>query len=116
MVGIGMSKPYRDPLSPEPANPYNHTAGMLEPKSDKERVATWIMEQGYATGHGDTVEDMLHELVPQVEDKIRREFEPVRRACKLFEEASNAWMDRALKAEAAITDFDKLAEKRLGQT
>lgn len=30
--------------------------------SDLERVAQWMMANGYATGHGDTVEDMLVEL------------------------------------------------------
>ena len=32
----------------------------------RERVAEWIIEQGYATGHGDTLEDLLNELISQV--------------------------------------------------
>lgn len=32
-----------------------------------EAVALWIMGRGYATGHGDTIEDLLSELVGQVE-------------------------------------------------
>ena len=37
-----------------------------------------------------------------IEDLIywRGEFEIARRASRLFEDASNAWMERALKAEA----------------
>ena len=31
-----------------------------------EQVALWMMGHGYATGHGDTIEDMLEELVSQV--------------------------------------------------
>lgn len=31
-----------------------------------EQVALWMMGNGYGTGHGDTVEDMLEELVLQV--------------------------------------------------
>ena len=30
--------------------------------SDKEKLAKWIMAKGYATGHGDSVEDLLQEL------------------------------------------------------
>ena len=30
--------------------------------SDKEKVAQWMIRQGYATGHGDTVEDLIKEL------------------------------------------------------
>lgn len=31
-----------------------------------EIIALWMMERGYATGHGDTIEDLLSELVGQV--------------------------------------------------
>ena len=34
--------------------------------SDKEKVAQWMIQQGYATGHGDTVEDLLAELDQQL--------------------------------------------------
>ena len=34
--------------------------------SDKEKVAQWMMHRGYATGHGDTVEDLLKELELQL--------------------------------------------------
>ena len=34
--------------------------------SDKEKLAQWMMKQGYATGHGDTIEDLLHELEWQI--------------------------------------------------
>lgn len=33
------------------------------------------------------------------------EFEIVRAASRLFEQASNVWMERALKAEAALRDI-----------
>ena len=46
----------------------------------REQVAAWMMQRGYATGHGDTTEDLLKELEWQV-----REFE--REACaKVCEE------------------------------
>jgi hypothetical protein len=37
----------------------------------REKVAQWMMERGYATGHGDTVEDLLKELEWQVAERER---------------------------------------------
>ena len=37
--------------------------------SDKEKLAQWMMERGYATGHGDTIEDLLQELEWQIAEK-----------------------------------------------
>jgi hypothetical protein len=39
--------------------------------AEREKVAAWMMERGYATGHGDTVEDLLKELEWQIEDRIK---------------------------------------------
>ena len=36
----------------------------------REVVARWMIAHGYATGHGDTVEDMLNELEWQVKEKM----------------------------------------------
>ena len=33
---------------------------------EREKVAQWMIQQGYATGHGDTVEDLLKELEWQI--------------------------------------------------
>ena len=40
----------------------------------REKVATWMIQRGYATGHGDTVEDLQKELEWQIEERIRREW------------------------------------------
>ena len=40
--------------------------------SDKEKVAQWMIQQGYATGHGDTVEDLLKELEQQILENWHR--------------------------------------------
>ena len=37
----------------------------------REKVAAWMMRQGYATGHGDTVEDLLKELEWQIRERER---------------------------------------------
>ena len=43
---------------------------------EREKVAAWMLERGYATGHGDTTEDLLKELAWQIDedlDKARSE-------------------------------------------
>jgi len=41
---------------------------------DKERLAAWMMKEGFATGHGDTVEALLEELSWQIaEIKAQRD-------------------------------------------
>jgi len=39
--------------------------------AEREKVAAWMMRQGYATGHGDTVEDLLKELEWQIRERER---------------------------------------------
>ena len=39
--------------------------------SDKEKVSQWMMDKGYATGHGDSVVDLLQELEWQVAEQER---------------------------------------------
>ena len=34
--------------------------------AEREKVAQWMMQRGYATGHGDTTEDLLQELDWQI--------------------------------------------------
>ena len=38
---------------------------------DDDKVALWMMGHGYATGHGDTIQDMLDEL--EIQAKVRAE-------------------------------------------
>jgi hypothetical protein len=44
---------------------------------EREKVAKWMVERGYATGHGDTVEDLLKELEWQAAERERE-------ACRLI--------------------------------
>lgn len=39
--------------------------------AELEKVAQWMLARSYATGHGDTTEDLLAELVAQVADRER---------------------------------------------
>ena len=38
----------------------------------REKVAAWMMGRGYATGHGDTIEDLLNELDWQIAENCTR--------------------------------------------
>jgi hypothetical protein len=40
-------------------------------ETEREKVAAWMMARGYATGHGDTIEDLLVELEWQVRESER---------------------------------------------
>jgi len=40
--------------------------------SDKEKLAQWMIRSGYATGHGDSVEDLLQELDWQIAENWTR--------------------------------------------
>jgi len=39
--------------------------------ADRNKLAAWMMAQGYATGHGDTMEGLLEELRWQVRESER---------------------------------------------
>ena len=40
--------------------------------SNKEKLAQWMIQRGYATGHGDSVEDLLQELDWQIAENWNR--------------------------------------------
>jgi len=50
--------------------------------AEREKVAAWMMARGYATGHGDTVEDLLKELDWQIEERIKNEREACAKVCE----------------------------------
>lgn len=38
---------------------------------NRHKVAKWMIDRGYATGRGDTIEDLLRELDWQIEERIK---------------------------------------------
>ena len=38
---------------------------------EREKVAAWMVTQGYATGHGDTMEELLEELEWQIKEQSK---------------------------------------------
>lgn len=37
--------------------------------AERAKVARWMIAHGYETGHGDTMEDLLHELEWQIRER-----------------------------------------------
>ena len=44
---------------------------------DREKLALWMMEHGYATGHGDTIDDLLSELEWQINEQTQERVTPM---------------------------------------
>ena len=63
------------------AKRYEYFAALVA-AAEREKLAAWMMRQGYATGHGDTVEDLLKELEWQIEERIRNEREACAKVCE----------------------------------
>ena len=42
---------------------------------ERNKLAAWMIKHSYATGHGDSTEDLLKELEWQIEERIRNERE-----------------------------------------
>ncbi len=38
----------------------------MERRRNRELLAEWMIDNSFSTGHGDTIEDLLAELTPQV--------------------------------------------------
>jgi uncharacterized protein YoaH (UPF0181 family) len=57
--------------------------------AERNKVAQWMMAQGYATGHGDTTEDLLKELEWQVRESERNACAAIARRWDVDHPASN---------------------------
>ena len=49
--------------------------------AERNKLAAWMMSQGYATGHGDSIEKLLEELEWQIEERMRNEREACASIC-----------------------------------
>jgi hypothetical protein len=51
-------------------------------EAEREKVAAWMMARGYATGHGNTIEELLQELDWQIREQgVSNERRGKRMAC-----------------------------------
>jgi hypothetical protein len=49
--------------------------------AEREKLAHWMRSMGYATGHGDTIEDLLDHLGTQIAEGLEAEVLMEREAC-----------------------------------
>jgi hypothetical protein len=50
--------------------------------SDREKLANFMLANGFATGHGDTIDDLITELTWQIKEERRAAKERERKALK----------------------------------
>ena len=62
------------------AKRYEYFAALVA-DAKRQKLAAWMMSQGYATGHGDSIEKLLEELEWQIEESVRNEREACARLC-----------------------------------
>ena len=62
------------------AKRYEYFAALVA-AAEREKLAAWMMRQGYATGHGDSIEKLLEELEWQIEERTRNEREACAKMC-----------------------------------
>jgi hypothetical protein len=65
------------------AKRYEYFAALVA-KHEREKLAAWMMSQGYATGHGDTIKDLLKELEWQIDERISNEREACAKVCDVL--------------------------------
>ena len=65
------------------AKRYEYFAALVA-DAEREKLAAWMIERGYATGHGDTVEDLLKELEWQIEESVKNEREACAKVCDVL--------------------------------
>jgi hypothetical protein len=50
--------------------------------AERNKLAAWMIQFGFATGHGDTMEDLLAELDWQVKERVGAEREACAKLCE----------------------------------
>lgn len=75
--------------------------------SDKEILSRWMIENGYATGHGDTLGDLVAELAWQHTARIA---DLKARIAKL--EAAILWLNKILRT---IPEYEQAFQEQLAK-
>jgi len=71
--------------------------------AERNKVAQWMIDRSYATGHGDTTEDLLKELEWQVRESER---EACAKVCDEYEWAMNAAQAIRARGQDPMPLFD----------
>ena len=62
--------------------------------AERNKLAAWMIERGYATGHGDSIEKLLEELEWQIEERIRNERSACTKVCEEVESRAEELWDK----------------------
>ena len=73
----------------------------LAAAAERNKLADWMIERGFATGHGDSIEKLLEELEWQIEESVRNEREACAKACDEREEIFQKYYTKGLPALCA---------------
>lgn len=65
----------------------------IEVEAEREKLTNWMWSLGYATGHGDTIEDLLDHLRTQIAERLEAEVLMEREACAEVCDAAAKKMD-----------------------
>ena len=52
--------------------------------AERNKLAAWMIQRGFATGHGDSIEKLLEELEWQIEESVRNEREACAKVCDVL--------------------------------
>ena len=80
-----------------------HFAELIR-QEEREKVARWMMERGYATGHGDTIEDLLQELEWQIAENQPQEFVLTQTNVGIGERGMQAYEEAKKRGWVGISD------------
>jgi len=72
--------------------------------SDKEKLAQWMIQRGYATGHGDSMEDLLNELEWQIAENQPQEFVLTQTNVGIGERGMQAYEEAKKRGWVGISD------------
>ena len=83
--------------------------------AEREKVAAWMRSKSYATGHGDTIEDLLKELEWQVAERERERV--AEESAELLQALQNLhqrchWADAPEEMDAAKAAIEKAIRAR----
>ena len=73
--------------------PFLERFAALVVAAEREKLAHWMRNLGYATGHGDTIEDLLDHLGTQISEGLEVEVLMEREACAKVCESEGARTD-----------------------
>jgi hypothetical protein len=77
----------------------------------REAVAQWMIAHSYATGHGDTIQDLLGELEAQIDERRDDALKAEARCDGLRNERDKALRDGFSARDSALEEAAKVAEK-----